>query len=173
MRALQRKLMTAPLPVVFAVHAVLFGVLTYLLGLLVDQESQSWIGQAIGGLLFGVLMTAWIARERRRTGGPTAVADLRQVVRTGELPDGAEPDEWRPRLERQRRIYRWMRFVAPVEFAAFAALGIWLSTAVSPVYWVFVAVFVGFGVWGAVASVRGLGRIERLLRRLDATSDAR
>jgi hypothetical protein len=169
-QAWQKKLTAAPLPVLFVVQATLFTVLTYLLGVLVERDHQSLMGQAIGGLLFGALMTAWVARQRRRAGGATGVSELAEAVRSGELPDDAEPDDWRPRLLRLRRTYRWLRFVSPFQFGLFAALGAWLAIEQTPTYWLFVAAFVGFGVFGTVASVRGLGRIERLLGRLDAAS---
>lgn len=173
MHGWQRLLTGAPLPVLFVVQAVLFGAGTHTLGRLTGQPGQSWIASLIGAVTFGVLMTAWIARERRRSGGADAFAHLERAVSTGQLPPGADAEEWRPRLERQERSYRRLRVLAPVVFVLFAAASVWLAVSQTPLYWIFVAVFLGLGVHSLVTSARRLRRIETMLDRLGTTAPRR
>jgi hypothetical protein len=153
---------TAPLPVYFVVQAVVFGVLTYVLGQLIGPDHESWIGHAIGGVLFGALMTLWIARQRRRNGGAQAMVDQALALKKGHLPEGADPQVWSANLDRQERTQRRLRRIVPVEFGAFAAVGVWLALTQGAVWWAFVAFFVLAGVGGVVATTRTLHRIDRL-----------
>jgi hypothetical protein len=94
------------------------------------------------------------------------VVDQAVALRKGRLPEDADPETWRSHLERQERTQRRLRVIAPIEFGAFAALDIWLAFTQGAVWWVFLALFVAFGVGGVVATAATLGRIDRLRQQL-------
>jgi hypothetical protein len=161
----RQRLANAPLAVVFGYYTVVFGLLTWLLDELTGTTT-SWRGRLLGVLLFGVLMTAFTAWQRRRNGGPKEMVDTAAALKAGQLPADADPQVWRERLDRQARTQRRLRLIAPIEFAAFAALGVWLALSQGPVWWVFVAFFVLVGIACTAAAVVSLRRIDRLRQLL-------
>lgn len=160
-RGWRRRLANAPLPALFVYYTVVFGLVTWLLDG-VTGTTTSWQGRLIGVVLFGVLMTAFTAWQRRRNGGPSAMVDTAAALKAGRLPADADPQDWRNRLDRRERTQRRMRWIAPVEFAAFTALGVWLALREGAVWWVFAAFFVLVGTGCVVASTRTLRRIDVL-----------
>jgi hypothetical protein len=145
----------------FLYFTVAFGLITWLLDELTGTTT-SLRGRLIGVLLFGVLMTAFTAWQRRRNGGAEASVDTAQALKYGRLPDDADPQVWRERLDRQERTQRRVRWIAPVEFGAFAALGVWLALSQGAIWWAFAAAFVLMGVGCVVGSSRTLQRIDVL-----------
>jgi hypothetical protein len=154
----RQRLAKAPLVVHFVYFSVAFGLVTWLIGELTGTTS-TWRGRLIGDVLFGVLMTAFTAWQRRRDGGPEAQLDTAQALRSGRLPADADPQVWRNRLDRQERTQRRVRWIGPVEFGAFAVLGVWLALSQGVIWWVFAGVFVLIGIGCVVASTRTLRRI--------------
>jgi fatty acid desaturase len=94
------------------------------------------------------------------------MVDTAAALKAGQLPADADPQVWRERLDRQARTQRRLRLIAPIEFAAFAALGVWLALSQGPVWWVFVAFFVLVGIACTAAAVVSLRRIDRLRQLL-------
>ena len=164
--AWRRRLATGPLWLYFVVQAVLFGVLTYWLQRLTGPDHDSWLVHAIEGVVFGAAMTWWIARQRRRNGGADAMVEQALAIKRGRLPADADPELWPELLDRQERTQRRLRRIAPVEFGAFAALGIWLALTQGAIWWAFVVFFVLVGAACVVASSRTLRRIDLLRAEL-------
>jgi hypothetical protein len=167
--AWQRRLATAPLPVHFVLHAVLFGVGIYLLDLVLGQRSHSWIRYAVVGLLFGLTATAGLAWQRRR-GGAEELRAVSQAIRHERLPPDADRREWLELLEQEEHTQRRAQVAAAIASPPLVVLFAWLALAASPGYWIHVAVFAVFGVLGTASSVRNLRRIERLLDQLTSGS---
>lgn len=158
------------LPVLLPVLFVLLAVLWFGIQFVTRPARQDVGALAIGSVVYAGLMTAFfgiaIARTRRRAGGADEVSRIRRAVKTGAVPPDADPAIWTPELERVQRQYRRTRWFGPVVFVLATALGIWLALTDGPVWWLFVAVFVGFLVWGVVDTRRALRRLPPMLEDL-------
>lgn len=169
MREWRTRLQAAPLYVLFLYFTVGFGGLGYLLDP-VSGHSRSWIAHLIGGIFFGLTMTAVIAWQRRRSGGAQKQLVLVRALKKGELPPDADPAEWAPVLERKKRTYRRLQPLGALEFTAFTALAVWLASSQGAVWWIFAGFFFAAGVVVVVSSRRYVGRIERMQRQLGTGS---
>lgn len=159
MRGFNRWLMTAPLYVQFAFSAVTFGLVTYGLDAGLSQHRDPWVVHLIGGVLYGALMTGFVAWRRRKDGGAAQQLAFVTALKSGELPTDADPEVWGPLLEaKQRSIRRWRPW-AIVEFAAFTGLAVALAVTQAPLWWAFTAFFLGIGVWLDVMGRRNTRRI--------------
>jgi TctA family transporter len=158
------------LPVLLPVLFVLLAVLWFGIQFVTRPARQDVGALVIGSVVYAGLMTAFfgigIARTRRRAGGADEVSRIRRAVKTGVVPPGVDPATWTPELERARRQYRRNRWFGPVVFVLATALGVWLAVTDGPVWWVFVALFVGFLAVSLVDTQRSLRRLTPMLEDL-------
>lgn len=172
MRRSNRWLATAPLPVYFLFAAVSFGGVGYLLHFVIGPSHEDGLDFLIGGVVYGLLMTAFIGWRRRRYGGAQRSLQVGLAIKNGELPADADPAFWRPALARQERTFRRLRWIIPVEFGAFVALAVWLALTAGPVWWIFAGFFVAFVVLGVVGTRRNMRKITALQHQLSARAAA-
>jgi membrane associated rhomboid family serine protease len=173
MSGFRRWLGTAPLAVHFVYLTVSFAVITWGLGEFLDPTARnSWWGHAVGGVVYGALMTAYLARKRRADGGVEQQWSVGTALRTGTLPDGADAEHWRPLLARKREEFRRYRILYPVLFGSSAFLGVGFALREGPRWWAAVAFFAGFAVFGVIVSERTVRRIDRMNGSLGPTEDA-
>lgn len=169
---LRERLNDAPIIVVALVMAILFGGLSLVGNVATGVTRLNWaavIGAAVGGLIFGALMSLIIRYQRRRNGGVSMARAVTNAIKSGELPADARPSEWGPLLERRRRQVRLYRWVGPVEFGLFALLGVYLLFAEpgGDVIWgVEILIFLGFLIAYPISAHRQLPRIEALEKQL-------
>jgi hypothetical protein len=170
------RLANAPLPALGLFMAVLFGGLTLLAGVTVQGERFSLftvVGHLIGGILFGAVMSVYLLFQRRRSGGTSLMLEVRRSLKTGNLPEGADPETWGPSLERLRRQSRMFRWVGPVEFCIFALLGVYLvvSDNSHTLLWIiYTLLFLAAAVWVPISSQRTLNRATALQAKLERRS---
>ena len=106
-----------PLPVYFGVVTVLYGVLTWVFDAVGDHRHATLdelVLHVVIGSFFGAAMTAVVAVQRRRSGGPTRQIELARAIRSGAAPADADRATWAPLLERQIARMRRSRWLAPV-----------------------------------------------------------
>jgi hypothetical protein len=126
------------------------------------------IGYLVGGLIFAGLMSGLLAYRRRRTGGSASYAAINEAVRTGTLPEDAEPGIWSPELDRRGRALVRARVANPIIFGLFAALSVsLLFTDQAGIVFLLTAVFfVAFGTYNFFLCRRMLTRVQSLQRQL-------
>ncbi|MGY1844916.1 hypothetical protein [Modestobacter sp. SYSU DS0875] len=134
----------------------------------VREGPADWAGPlpTFLGAAVGASFGAWM--QARRLGGADRAEDFRAALRSGRLPEGADPARWRRSLLRERRILRGYLAAGLVMVALLAVAVLALLPARSD--WALGALAVGALVvllatigWGAG---RGTRRIDRLLRQL-------
>lgn len=139
---------------------------------LVGDDPVDWI-QPLPGVL-GAFTGSYIGMriQRRRLGGGERMRQYGRAVRTGRLPDDADPAVWRPVLERELRAQKRAMRVSTGGVVLLSAVA-WVLVAVlhdvGPVWWlVAAAVLVLFAAW-----LRWLGRRQaaRIRWLLDRTPD--
>jgi hypothetical protein len=160
-----------PLPVFFAlVFVVWTGIqLLFHLGDHSGRFEPQLIGDIVGGLIFAAILTAMFAWRRRRAGGATELAAMNRAVRTGELPEEAEPGPWDAELARRERLFTRQRWLSPLIFGLFAVVAIALLVtggAGIGVSIVLLAAFLFLTVYSAFTSVRFLARVRSLRAQL-------
>ncbi|MGY2079402.1 hypothetical protein [Modestobacter sp. SYSU DS0657] len=141
----------------------------------VRESPADWTGPlpAFLGAAVGASFGAWL--QARRLGGVDRAEDFRGALRSGRLPDGADPLHWRRSLLRERRVLRGqlaagLVLVACLVIAVLALLpgrNDWPGSALPLGALAVLLVVIG---WGAV---RGTRRIDRLLQQLPDGSSAR
>ena len=165
MRRFNRWLLAAPLPFHFLVMAVVYAAGLYGEQRLTDSHA-SFATDAIGGVVFGAVMTALFAWRRRKDGGASQQLAFVTAVKSGELPADADPEVWGPLLDRKQRTFRrWQPWVV-VEFLAFTALAVVLAVGQGAIWWAFAAFFLGMGVWLVVVGRRNARRLDGLRAQL-------
>ncbi|HEX4225990.1 MAG TPA: hypothetical protein VHZ97_26735, partial [Pseudonocardiaceae bacterium] len=157
----------APLWQLFLLIAVIFGGVTWL-----GHPGQSIVWPAIGGILFGLLMTGMIAiqrwgKRRRSTARQAGVADeteLNHAINQGVVP--ADRGTW-PTMERlieqRRRRSRWELMFGPVVFGLFVLASGYLLVTEGP--WpnaLYVLVFVGLCVFSVVQPIMHRHKLDRM-----------
>ncbi|GAA3214883.1 hypothetical protein [Actinocorallia longicatena] len=163
---------SAPLWSVFLVCALPYGAVMGLYSALSDGESLLPVLSigVVSGLVFGLALTYWVARARRRTGlaelEPGSRRSLTRALRTGRLPDDVS---LYPALERmiacQRRQLHRSRFTHPAIYGVLALI----SAAVAidePAYWLIVALFLAFLAYGPFAIRRATNRLDAVERAM-------
>ncbi|SDN84211.1 hypothetical protein [Geodermatophilus sp. DSM 45219] len=159
--------------VVVRLSAVALLAAAYLLNVwllrLVGDDPVDWI-QPVPGLLAGFLGGYLGVRlQRRRLGGRQRMREYDRAMRTGRLPDDADPAVWRPLLERELHTQqRGMRVISRGVSLVFAVA--WVLVAVlndiDAVWWLVAAVAIAlFALWLHWLAGRQAGRIRRLLDR--------
>lgn len=130
--------------------------------------------EVIGGLIFAGILTALLAWRRRRSGGKSEYTAMNTAVRTGQLPEDAEPSLWAPELERRRRSFSRARVANPIVFGFVALLGVVLLISGTTVILsaILIVFFVGFAIYNTIVCVRSLARVESLQRQLDPRGSA-
>jgi len=170
-KGLQERFERASLGGVFLIVTASYFVLRTVIDLAVTGDGLSVagiIGSFVGSLVFGGLMVAVIAWQRRRSGGATASADITAAIRTGQAPLAAEPSVWIPALQWRRGQFRRSLWLTPLVFLVFIAMGVALLV-LEPgglVGWFVIAVFVGLGTVVVAQARRTLPRIDGLLRQM-------
>ncbi|RKR76057.1 hypothetical protein [Frondihabitans australicus] len=160
-----------PLPAFFGFVFVFFtGVRLILAAADRDRFTASLVViEVVGGLIFAGILTALVAWRRRRAGGRSTFADMNQALRTGRLPEDAEPSVWAPELERRRRSVVASRIWGPIFFGIVGVLGVAALVSGQGVVLslLLIALCVGFIVFTFVAGHRSLVKIDSLKRQLD------
>jgi hypothetical protein len=165
-----RRLETAPLGVMFLLMTALF----FVIRTAVDAFSREDLLdplltglRLVSSMLFGVLMVVILGRQRRRSGGASTDADIRQAVKTGRLPADADPAVWVPALEWRRTQLRRSVW-SGIALAVFLVLGvvIVLVDPAAPTGWVVVVVFLVVGAISIVQIRRAIPHVDDLLRQL-------
>lgn len=161
-----------PLPALLPIVFVVVGGLYFALGLLTDPRHLNVVVRLIGALVYAIGITVFfgitIARRRRKAGGADEVAAMLRTTRTGTVPDGVDTVRWTAELERYRVRYRRNRWSLPILVGLFVALTVWLALTLDPVWWLFLAVFVGlfgYALWETRRALRNLDRALDELRR--------
>jgi hypothetical protein len=172
------RFVSMPLWAWFLYCTIAFALVTLLwptLGLIV---SVSLPRALLRGLLFGILMTSFIAvmqrRDRTAAGGQPVsrnIAVLR-AIRTGEAPSDPTLDQaLRGLLARRRAQRRMAAIVSPLLFGTLGVFSLLLAVADQSGVWVLMAgVFLGFVAFARWLSVRGAARNSTLEAQLNARS---
>lgn len=123
------------------------------------------LGLAVGG--FALWFTRWQpARERKKPAGWPTATRLKEAVSTGRLPEGAAAEQWIPELTKIAAQERYMIWIGPLLFGAFAAMGVFLTleNPDHPWFWVLATIgFAGIAVWYPIWIPRRRTRIEGLI----------
>ena len=173
MNDLRTRLQSAPPAVLFVVLAVLWGVGTWGLGFLSGSSSftlGSLVGRAIGAVLFGGVMTAFFVWRRSRAGGIQTASAINLAIKTGTLPAEADAHAWLPLLRARERSLLLARWLNPLVFALFTALGVFLVVAVprsAIVGWLWIVLFIVFAVFSTVTANRQLPKVRALVNQLN------
>ncbi|CAQ01426.1 hypothetical protein ACR8AL_04700 [Clavibacter sepedonicus] len=178
MKGLQERFERASLGGVFLVVTAFYFVLRTGIDLVITGDGLSVagiIGRFIGSLLFGGVMVAVIAWQRRRGGGASTSADVTAAIRSGQAPLAADPGVWIPALEWRRGQFRRSLWLTPLLFLVFIAMGVALLVLEpgSPIGWLVIVVFVGLGIGVLVQARRAIPRIDGLLHQLRERDGAR
>jgi hypothetical protein len=126
-KGLQERFERASVGAVFLIITASYFVLRTIIDLVITGDGLSVIGiigRLIGSLLFGGVMVALVAFQRRRSGGASTSADITAAIRSGRAPLSAEPAVWIPALEWRRGQFRRSIWLTPVVFLVFIAMGI-------------------------------------------------
>ncbi len=171
MKNLRSHLQSASLGVLFGYFALTWFVLTYAFAVLLGSARVSLtetIGRAVGALVFGGVMTLVAARQRRRSGGVENLVAINAAVRTGTVPEDAEPSIWVPALDERRRQNVRSTWLSPVIFGVFTVLGVVLalSEPQDAVLWGLTAFMAFAAVFCAFAAARQVRKIDALLAQL-------
>jgi hypothetical protein len=176
-KGLQERFERASLGAVFLIITASYFVLRTIIDLVITGDGLSVIGiigRLIGSLLFGGVMVALVAFQRRRSGGASTSADITAAIRSGRAPLSAEPAVWIPALEWRRGQFRRSIWLTPVVFPVFIAMGVALLVLDpgSPVGWFVIVVFIGLGIGVFLQARRTLPRIEALLGQMHERAGA-
>lgn len=162
----------APLWQLFLFCGIFFGGLTWLW-----PPHESVGAAAIGGVLFGLFMTGWIALQRRRDRASSkvdtgSIADLDRAIKQGTLPaDPALRAAMARLVQRRRQQMGWVRIFSPVVFGLALLLSIFLVVIQGPwPYLLCVAFFAGCCVLGVVEPIVIRRRLDRMSAVLDEES---
>jgi hypothetical protein len=151
--------------------AVFFAGFSLLANVLLNNERITWftiLSYAIGGAVFGTLMTLFFARMNRRAGGTTVATKVRTALKSGRIPEGEDVTGWTASLEHQRRTAVLTRWLNPVFFGLMTILAVVLVvTGTSPAYLLLGLLFLAFAIWSPIASQRQLRRIAVLAPQLE------
>ncbi|WP_247649937.1 hypothetical protein [Clavibacter capsici] len=178
MKALSDRFQRAPLGIVFLVLAVVVFVVRTLIGPLLLDDALSLgrtISTLVSSLLIAGVMTFVVARQRRRSGGADAMAEVTAALKTRRLPLDADPVVWIPALEWRRRQFRRSLWLMPVLVVVLVAMGVAAVALVpgSPAGWIIVGVFLVLGVVSVEQARRTIPRIDDLLGQLRARDGGR
>jgi hypothetical protein len=125
-------------------------------------------GLAVGA--FALWFTQWQrARERKKPAGWPTATNVKEAVSKGRLPEGAAAEQWVPELARIVAQERYMVWIGPLMFGAFAAMGVFLifENPAHPWFWVLAtAGFVALAVWYPIWIPRRRENIQRLITEL-------
>ncbi|WP_439692320.1 hypothetical protein ACRQ4B_15690 [Curtobacterium sp. SP.BCo] len=162
-----------PLPALLPIVFILVGGLYFGLGVVSDPTPGQLAGRAIAALVYAILMTVFfgflIAYRRRRAGGTEQAAAIQRAVRSGDVPAGVDHVVWSRELESTRKRYRNNRVIVPVMAVLFGAFAVWAALAVSPFWWLILAVFLAMCAYSVWETRRALRNIEHLLGGLRGT----
>ncbi|PZF61760.1 hypothetical protein DEI81_10175 [Curtobacterium sp. MCBD17_013] len=127
--------------------------------------------QLVSALFYAVPMSVFVtvsvAVRRRRAGGTEQLLEMQRSLKTGSVPDDADPRHWTPQFERWDRQFRRDRWLNPVVFGAFAVLAVTMVvTGQVALGILFAAVFVGIGAWSTWQVHDRLPKIRRVLGTL-------
>jgi Flp pilus assembly protein TadB len=120
----------------------------------------------LGGLTGSLLVVWW---QRRRMGGAERARQFSAAVRTGRLPDDADPAVWHPLLARERGVVHRVR--AGVVVLLGLVVAAWGLVAVVgsftwPAALISVALVIAVAVLVWAVSARTSARIDRLAEQL-------
>jgi hypothetical protein len=169
----QERLQAASLWILFAWFAGAYFLATYGIGLL-DKSARLDPSDALirvgGSVLFGGVMTALTAWQRRRNGGLHTLVRMNKAIKSGTVPEDAEPSLWVPALQRRRRQNEQVRWFSPIVFGLFTILGIWLITQEpdNVIAWIITVLFVAIAIYSVVQSRMMVAKIDVVLAYLHA-----
>lgn len=162
-----------PLPALLPLLFVVLWSVWFATGLLTGSDDFAPFERAIGAIVYATIATAGfgiaIAIRRRRAGGTETAAGIQRAVRTGVLPESADPVVWARELESTRWRYRNNRVVVPIAGVLFAAFSVWAALVISPGWWLLLVLFVGMCAYSVWETRRALRNIDHLLTTLRGT----
>lgn len=176
---LRDRLAEAPPLLLALILAVTFGGLWWILIVAIGLQPIGWvsvIGAAVAGAVFGVSMTLYIVRQRKRTGGPHNLAALNRALKTGKLPPDADRRTWESLVDHRAKQQVFWGRVGPFEFGLFAVLGLYLALTDARGAWFWWLEAVGmaaFAVFSPISSRRQVTKLKELRRQLDARETGR
>ncbi|BDZ49591.1 hypothetical protein GCM10025867_18320 [Frondihabitans sucicola] len=168
MKAFRAYLQGAPLGVLFAWFTGFYFLGTYGFALLDGTSKLNLVSaliRVVGAGIFGGIMTALVARQRRRDGGRRTSVQITTALKTGAVPEDAEPSIWLPALEARRKQNERAHWVNPIVFGLFTLLGIWLITQdpTGFIPWIVTAFFIAVAILSLVQARRAVTKIEALI----------
>jgi hypothetical protein len=131
-----------------------------------SDDEPDWtrpVGPFVGAVLGFLVVTWW----RRREAGALLVPEFARALRSGSLPDGADPDVWAAALERRRRFQRWSAAAGYAVLVLAAGLGVANAARAG---WSWEASVVGLVVLLDLTALFGLA-VRRERRRIDRLRD--
>lgn len=146
----------------------------WLLGVqLLQGNALRWVDVALTVTItfIGALFVLWFVRwhdaqtAAQPSGWPTNDR-FQSAVSTGRLPEGADAEQWMPKLRRAAAQERRMVWIGPLFFAAFSAMGVYLvlDDPAHPWFgWLVSLVFAAMAVYYPWWSVRQQRRLQRLM----------
>jgi hypothetical protein len=159
-------LQTAPLGVTYTWIAIIWIGIRFLFQAFSREgiDSTYAVINVAGGLIFAGVMTGIVAVRRRRSGGAGTLYEINRSLKTGQIPEHAEPSIWMPALERRERSLRRTIWLGPLEFGIFALLSLWLlflgPLPLLPL--ILFAAFIALIIWVSIATRRQNRQVERL-----------
>lgn len=137
-----------------------------------------WLGQPepkwnapVGGVIGAVIGPFGVTWWQRRRVGATLLPELTRAVRTGRLPEDADPSVWRPLLIQEQRAWRRLLLVFHAVLAVLGVTTVALGVALDRSWRLLIpALFLVAAVAGLVhwAMRRRDRRTDELLQQLDA-----
>ena len=99
----------------FLVYGIYLGV-AY--GAIMQVEGQlfNFVAPAVGGALFGILMTVVTLAGRRKAGGQGRIVEVNTAIQSGDLPGLIDPTAWLSQLDQRLANLRRSRVSTPVIF---------------------------------------------------------
>jgi len=159
-----------PLPALLPIMFVVVGGAYFAIGFVTGHAGESIADRLVSALIYAAVLTigfgVLIAVRRRKAGGADELSRMQRAFKAGTVPPAVDPAVWIPMFEKWRRQYRRNRWFGPVVFGLFTALGVWLAVTERPVWWLYVALFLGLVVWSVLATPRALRKIDAMLEDL-------
>ncbi|MGY2898024.1 hypothetical protein ACVKXF_000636 [Curtobacterium sp. PvP017] len=159
-----------PLPALLPMLFVVLWSVWFATGLLTGSDDFAPFERAIGAIAYATIATAGfgiaIAIRRRRAGGTETAVGIQRAVRTGVLPESADPVVWARELDSTRWRYRNNRVVVPIAGVLFAAFSVWAALVISPWWWLLLVLFTGMCAYSVWETRRALRNIDHLLTTL-------
>lgn len=122
-------------------------------------------GIALSAVIFWLVRWQRTRERRKPDGWPTAT-NFRAAVSSGQLPEGARPEQWVPELKKAIRMEWPMAWIGMTLFIGFAGLGVFLiiDNPDYPWFWALATVvFTVLAVWYPIWAPRRRRKMQELI----------